>query len=228
MTHDAVAKNPCRVHFFMRLPQRGRVKTRLAATVGHDLALHAYEAFVLDMLDMLERLGSGVTTTIHADDRPLRVEEWLHLHGKTRCKTISQVGNDLGERMYKAFEWGFAQGDQRAVLIGSDIPQLQTHDIQSALTCLEKAPSVIGPALDGGYYLIGFQRHALLPEVFSNMTWGTGQVFEETMKRFSRAGMSPVVMQTYQDVDTWADLRAVDEELAPRSAAVVEQIHDSM
>ncbi len=209
----------------MRLPQYGHVKTRLARDVGNDIALQAYESFVLDMLDMLAKLEPKIVTTIHVVDEPDAVAGWLAQQGREHYEIRPQVGLHLGERMCHAFTWGFARQDARAILIGSDIPHLRKEDAMHALTVLQHAPSVIGPAMDGGYYLIGFQAEHFLPAVFALPQWGTNDVFDNTMKQFHIHGYCPIVVQEYQDVDTWSDYMDVAAMLAPRSRAVMERVY---
>ena len=118
---------------------------------------------------------------------------------------------DLGERMGNAFGQAFsvaAPPVDQAVLIGSDFPDLDPGIIHQAFDALSRNDAALGPALDGGYYLIGFNRHAFAKEIFDGVPWGTGQVFAETMQKVERAGLKMHVLPAWRDIDTFEDLKA--------------------
>jgi len=119
----------------------------------------------------------------------------------------------VGERMENAFRQAFTRGFSRVVLIGSDIPDLPSPLINEALAALRMHDAVIGPARDGGYYLIGFRNDTFFPAVFSGIAWSTGAVFRSTMQAFGKAGQRVHELPLWQDVDTIEDLK----DLAARS-----------
>ncbi len=122
-------------------------------------------------------------------------------------KLIDQVGADLGARMNQAFQRLFAQGYRQVVLIGTDVPTLPLDHFKQALLALENHDLVLGPALDGGYYLIGLKRMA--PELFVDMPWSTDQVLRLTQEKAATIGLKASLIQPWRDVDTLADLEAL-------------------
>jgi rSAM/selenodomain-associated transferase 1 len=140
-----------------------------------------------------------------------------------------QSGGDLGERMELAFARVFAEGVMEAVLIGSDIPGLTVDVIHDAFTAFATHDAVIGPANDGGYYLIGFKKSMFPPSIFRDMLWSTNSVFRETVERLRKAALSVFVMPECTDVDTVEDLRMLlarqeaQDAAGPRTLALIER-----
>lgn len=195
------------IMLFVKAPQRGRVKSRLAAALGEDAALEIYRAFVKDMVDTLDRVALRTTICVDPPESLPAVSVWL---GERRSYEV-QIGPDLGERMEHAFRSAFNNGSTRAVLIGSDFPDLPAEILTRAIEELERHDAVIGPAADGGYYLIGFRSGSFRPEVFRDIRWSTPAVFEETMSIFARTGSRVHILPQWQDVDTIDDLRNLYE-----------------
>jgi rSAM/selenodomain-associated transferase 1 len=193
----------------VRVPARSRVKTRLAAALGENAALELYQRFVQDILDTLDQTGIPVMICYHPPDSRNAVSAWL---GPGR-QYLPQEGRHIGERMENAFRQAFIRGFSRAVLIGSDIPDLPAPLINEALAALHVHDAVIGPARDGGYYLIGFRNDSFFPGVFSGIAWSTGTVFRSTMQTFGKARQRVHELPLWQDVDTIEDLK----DLAARS-----------
>jgi rSAM/selenodomain-associated transferase 1 len=194
---------------FIKAPARGQVKTRLAVALGEDAALELYQRFVQDILDTLEQTGIPVMICYHPPGSGNAVAEWL---GPGQ-QYLPQEGRDVGERMANAFRQAFTRGFSRVVLIGSDIPDLPAPLLNEAMAALLTHDSVIGPARDGGYYLIGFRHDTFFPGVFSGIAWSTGTVFCSTMQAFEKAGQQVHELPLRQDVDTIEDLK----DLAARS-----------
>ncbi len=190
---------------FIKAPIKGQVKTRLATALGDDAALKLYRNFVLDILDMLDRVGHPFIICYSPPDARSAVVEWLGDHREY----LAQEGHDLGERMANAFQVLFSQGISRIVLVGSDLPDLTPEIFEEAFDALQTNDAVIGPAADGGYYLIGFQKNTFLPEVFRNIPWGTNTVQEQTLRIFQHAGHQVHTLPQWRDVDTVEDLRAL-------------------
>ena len=153
------------VLLFVKLPVKGRVKTRLAADIGPEAALRLYESFVLDTLGMLEGLKQPVRICFDPAGTEAQCKRWLGKH----YSYVAQVGRDLGQRMKNAFIHSFDEGFEKVVLIGSDIPDLPGSFLHEALEALESSEAVIGPSNDGGYYLIGFSQEAFLPVAFDGI-----------------------------------------------------------
>lgn len=191
------------VLYFVKVPAKGTVKSRLAEAVGADAAVEIYRRFVRDFLATLDRVSQPSVICYHPASAGRDIEAWL---GPSRSY-LPQEGPDLGGRMRDAFLRAFSRGFDRALLIGSDIPDLPPCVIEEAFDALRDHDAVMGPASDGGYYLIGFRRDSLVDEVFTGLTWSTGTVFSETMEIFRLRGTSVHVVQEWRDVDTIDDLR---------------------
>lgn len=181
---------------FTRNPELGKVKTRLAATIGDENALAIY-------IHLLEHTRKVVLET-DFDKRILYSEEintndiWNnHLFQKKL-----QFGKDLGVRMYNAFKEGFEDGYKKIVIIGSDLIALESKDIEEAIKELENHDVVIGPAEDGGYYLLGMKQ---IPEgIFQNKQWGTNTVLKDTLKDINK--LKYHLLQEKNDIDTFEDI----------------------
>ena len=117
-----------------------------------------------------------------------------------------QNGNDLGERMYNAFKSGFQKRYKKIVIIGTDIYDLNSEIIEEAFAKLEKSDFVIGPAEDGGYYLLGMK--SMSKEIFFNKKWGTNSVLKDTLNNLSHKNVE--LLQTKNDIDVYEDLKDVD------------------
>jgi rSAM/selenodomain-associated transferase 1 len=196
--------NQC-ILLFLRAPERGLVKTRLAASLGNDTALSLYRHFVEDILAMLSRTGFPVILWGHPEARLDRIASWLGPELPLR----PQAGEDLGRKMANAFSEAFADGFDKVVLVGSDIPDLPPRIIRDAFSALDQAGAAIGPAADGGYYLVAFRKSAFLPEAFENISWSTEQVLPQTLARFQKGGMPVRLLEQWQDIDTIEDLKAL-------------------
>jgi len=193
--------------FFIKEPLKGQVKSRLAAVLGESIAVDLYRNFVLDTLGTIVQTAKPYRICVHPPDAIPAVAAWLgHQH-----QFMPQEGRDLGERMERAFEQIFADGYDRAILIGSDIPDLPSTLFSETFDALKESDAVIGPASDGGYYLIGFRKEAFVAEVFHDMPWSTSVVQEQTRRIFRQTGHNVHYLPLWSDVDTVDDLRALVE-----------------
>ncbi len=197
--------------FFVKSPEQTTVKTRLAEAVGVETARGLYRNFVLDMLDTLSDIAvegkNDLRVCFYPPEAGQEIHDWLG----SSYAFVPQQGNDLGERMQNAFLSSFAAGYGRALLLGSDTPDLSSSIIAAVLSRLTTHPAVIGPAGDGGYYLLGFQSQAFLPAIFCGMPWSTGEVYARTMEVFRRARANVSVLPSWRDIDTIADLQYLRE-----------------
>ncbi len=193
-----------RILLFVRAPQRGHVKTRLARRLGADQTLALYRCFVEDIITTL-KIGPYPTSIFYTPaDQGSALKAWLG-----SCAGYHpQIGIDLGQRMQTAFNQTFCEPVKHAVLIGSDFPDLDIEVIREAFTALQENEVVIGPATDGGYYLIGFQKNAVSSDIFNGVEWGTSQVFQQTLALIQAAKLRYHTLPAWQDIDTYDDLLA--------------------
>ena len=192
---------------FLRAPEKGRVKTRLAGAVGDDAALGLYRAFVEKTLAAVKRAAVACRIYFHPPDRQARVQAWL---GEAYTYA-PQAGEDLGRRMANALAAEFDRGAGRAVLVGTDIPQVRSAHFHRAFQLLAERDAVLGPSEDGGYWLIGFTAAGFTPRVFEGVEWSTDRVCRATLDRMADAGLSVGLLPELRDIDTLADLNAVPE-----------------
>lgn len=187
---------------FIKSPERGKVKSRLATVIGAGAALEVYKCLAYDTVETLKGGQYLLQICFHPPDSEAVVKNWLG----SQYACAPQRGSDLGERMKNAFIHIFSDGIEKAVLVGGDIPDLTTSLINEAFKTLDTSDAVIGPALDGGYYLIGFSRNTFLPDIFGGIAWSTGSVFDRTMSIFEKSGRSVHVLPGLSDIDTFDDL----------------------
>jgi rSAM/selenodomain-associated transferase 1 len=191
------------VLFFVKYPVQGKVKTRLAAEFGGQVAVELYKNFVLDTLSTIRRLNVPFRICFHPESARDKVKEWL---GKQYAYT-TQEGSSLGQRMKNALVKAFEDNFSRAILVGSDSPDLPADFLIQALQSLDSHHAVIGPSSDGGYYLIGFSKAHFLPEAFDGISWSTENVFQQTMDILEGYSKNVHILPQWFDVDTPADLR---------------------
>jgi rSAM/selenodomain-associated transferase 1 len=194
-------KNGCLL-FFVRNPEQGDVKTRLAATLGQNVARDLYCCFILDMLSSLQSAGFPIIICYYPEDA---LDDLKGIVGEGYAFQ-PQYGEDLGERMARSITDAFAQGSDRAFVIGSDVPDLPGAFIRESFAALETYDSVIGPAFDGGYYLIGFKQERFLPEAFQGIEWGTDTVLTRTLSILGANQRTAYLLPPLTDIDTLEDL----------------------
>ena len=186
---------------FVKNPELGKVKTRLAATLGDRQALRTY-------LKLLERTRL-ITAPLESDKIVYYSPEIQRddLWDEEMYQKAQQREGDLGERMLAAFEEGFAQGYQQICIIGSDCYELTTEILRQAFETLSTHDLVIGPSTDGGYYLLGMRQ--LYPELFRNKHWSTASVSKETLEDADRKQLRWRALPTLSDVDEEDDLKTM-------------------
>lgn len=187
---------------FVKAPVLGKVKTRLTQRLADHVVVALYRSFVLDTLKTVARCNQSVRVFFTPPGARNELQQWLG----DRFDYCDQEGEGLGEKMAAAFETSFAAGYRRAVLIGTDFPDLPSGIVTDALDALRRRDAVIGPANDGGYYLIGLRFDTFSPELFRGITWSTDQVFDSTVARCRDAGLSVHTLPRWRDVDTFEDL----------------------
>jgi rSAM/selenodomain-associated transferase 1 len=191
--------------FFIKYPEPGRVKTRLAASLSVEAAAELYRNFVLDTLIKLEASGLSFKICFYPEEKRKPLVAWLG----AKHQYIPQMGKDLGERMKVALSRAFAEGHKQVILIGSDFPDLPSSFLREAVDALATHDAVMGPAKDGGYYLIGFRDESFLPRIFEDMAWGTKVVFDQTLSTLIDHQRRVHVLPTWGDIDTIEDLKAL-------------------
>ena len=181
---------------FVRNPVLGKVKTRLATTIGDERALLLYGQLLQHTKTITQQITS-VKFVFYADY--LNEDDvWNGYQKRLQC------GNDLGERMKNAFEELFTQGFEKVCIIGSDCYELTADIINEALESLDFCKTVIGPANDGGYYLLGMQFP--FKDVFSNIEWSTKTVFTDTINKINTQSLSCHLLTYLNDIDDEEDL----------------------
>ena len=182
---------------FAKNPEHGKVKTRLAATVGAEKAFAVY-------MQLLEQ--TMYITKLLPLDKYLFYSDYVeeaYIWDKAYNKQV-QRGKDLGERMSNAFSFAFNLGYEEAVIIGTDCPELDAGAIITAFEQLDVHDVVIGPAADGGYYLLGMKQHH--PQLFVDIGWSTPTVLEDSLNICKTRGMSYSALPVLHDVDEEKDL----------------------
>jgi uncharacterized protein len=185
---------------FVRKPELGKVKTRLAATIGDEAALAAY----LHMLAHTRTVALACDCTrylFYAGDID-QDDAWA----ATDFKKYLQADGDLGARMRAAFQQVFAEGHDKALIIGSDCLDLRPSHLSQAYRLLALHEAVLGPASDGGYYLLGLR--ADIPALFAGIPWSTETVLRDTIAVLEGQGRGYALGETLHDIDTEADYRA--------------------
>ncbi len=190
-----------RLLVFLKAPRPGFVKTRLAAQLGPAAALAAYRTLVATLLHRLADLPAA-ELRFTPDDAAAEISGWL----RPGWTAAPQGEGDLGQRLSAAFDAAFASGAERVVIIGSDCPDVSLCDLEFAGSALHHHDVVLGPATDGGYWLIGLRRRA--PELFTAMPWSTDRVFAETRARCQRLNLRLQILRELTDIDEPADWEA--------------------
>jgi len=184
---------------FTRNPELGKCKTRLAASIGDIAALEVYK-FLLDHTVSITK-NLEVTKEVHYSTKIVENDIW----DPTNYEKKQQHGKDLGARMYNAFSDGFKSGYKNIIIIGSDMYDLSQSDIENAFTALQTHDYVLGPAEDGGYYLLGMK--SLNPLLFQNKSWGTPTVLENTLKDLQQTNIK--LLEKRNDVDYYEDIKDI-------------------
>lgn len=175
----------------------GQVKTRLAATVGSDAAIKIYQQLLQHTYYVSKNISAG-KFVFYSDF----IEE--DIWNTSVFKKEIQQGNDLGERMKNAFTKAFENRFEKVIIIGTDGPQINENILENAFTKLNDYDIIIGPANDGGYYLLGMKKlHSFF---FENIRWSTGSVLKETISRCQKNNLSYFLLPELIDIDEEKDL----------------------
>jgi rSAM/selenodomain-associated transferase 1 len=197
---------------FAKAPIPGQVKTRLCPPLTPDEAATVHGSFVIDTL---ERTRAAVTKFRLSLDRYIACTPsstlvfFKIMEERHAVRLLDQEGNDLGVRMHHVFDTLFCRGYRQIVIVGTDVPTLPLERYQQALALLNRYDVVLGPALDGGYYLIGLKKPA--PELFHDIPWSTARVLPLTKGKATALGLSIGELAQWRDVDTLDDLKTLIE-----------------
>jgi len=218
-----IAPPPQRLLIFARVPELGRVKSRLAAGVGEERALAIYEAMLRDTLQSMDpgdpaghATGEGAYPPRETEveilwaPTPNANNDTLHRAFGDRALAM-QTGETLSERLAMAFsERFFFQRTLKIVAIGVDDPTLSRALIDDAFMLLDSVEWVVGPAVDGGYYLIGCRGATFDVEVFTGIDWGTSRVLAQTLERIANLSATVALLPERRDIDVAEDLGLVE------------------
>ena len=200
---------------FAKAPIPGQVKTRLCPPLTFDEAATLHGSFVLDMLERTKVAAAKLKLPL---DRYLACSPssgqvfFKIMEERHGVKLLDQVGDDLGARMRQALDTLFVRGYGRVLVVGTDMPTLPLDHFKQALELLETHDLVLGPSLDGGYYLIGLRQPA--PELFAGIPWSSERVLELTQEKATSVGLKASAIAPWRDVDTIDDLKALIEATA--------------
>jgi rSAM/selenodomain-associated transferase 1 len=185
---------------FVKAPVPGRVKRRLQPEISPDDAVYLYKAMTKDIVTRFrDAFFCHVMIMCWPPDSIHEMQRWLG----GPYEFIPQEGSDLGERMLHAFEGAFRNGYRKAAIIGSDIPTLTVDSVKETFSQLNSYDIVLGPSLDGGYYLIGLRGN--YPKLFEGVDWGSGSVREQTLHAAVSLRLTVHQLETRRDIDTYID-----------------------
>ncbi len=198
-----------RLVVFARAPMLGAVKTRLVPPLSNEQALALHRALVEDTLERLARVGGNALERWLYVSEPLAGQDALEI--PSAWTLALQNGDDLGIRMESAFRDAFHEEPGRMLLLGSDSPTLPLEYVGQAFKELVDRDVVLGPAEDGGYYLVGCST--FVPELFRSIDWGTDRVLSQSKEALSLAEREFTLLPTWYDVDSQEDLARLRSEL---------------
>jgi len=190
------------VILFLKYPTPGKVKTRLAKSIGDEKAAGYYKSFVETLIKSLEDAGLPFSLFYSPVEKLEAFKSWLGDHHPY----ITQPEGDLGNRLKAGFEHCFENGYERVLAIGSDTPDLPVSYLEDGFNSLETNEAVIGPTKDGGYYVIGFTKSGYDSGAFEDISWSTEVVFNQTVDHFRRSNIKFSQLSQWHDIDSIHDL----------------------
>jgi uncharacterized protein len=192
------------VIIFTKAPIPGTVKTRLCPALTSDEAASLHGSLVLDAIERTKTLSGAILYVAGTPD--LSHPFFKVLEGRYGARLLLQCGQDLGSRMSQAMEDVFALGHDTVILTGTDLPTMPRQYLKQAIDLLRSHDVVLGPTMDGGYYLIGLRQ--AVPELFRGIPWSTASVLEDTRKKATSRGLSVALLPECRDLDELDDLKA--------------------
>ena len=209
---------------FIKYPEARKVKTRLGAEVGFEFAAELYRLFIQQTFDLAQNCSAEkVFVAFEPAERKLDFAEFV----PKKFTIFPQEGKNLGERMLNAFKDAFARGYKNVAILGSDSPTLPLENINEAFEKLRKSDLVLGPAEDGGYYLIGLTHDH--PGLFDNIEWSSNSVMQATIERAEKLRLQYKLLSVWYDIDTKKTLmRAAEEEKNGMIKSLLEKHSESL
>ncbi|MCJ8500380.1 TIGR04283 family arsenosugar biosynthesis glycosyltransferase [Desulfatitalea alkaliphila] len=214
-----------RLILFGRYPVPGRTNTRLIPVVGPLGAAELQRQWTERAVAVLKGSRLAPVAFVYADGTAQQVRRWL---GREGIELIPQVQGDLGQRMAAALADGLHRGASQVVLLGTDVPRMTARHLEMAFEALAGHDLVLGPARDGGYWLVGCRKAA---DVFTGIPWGTPEVLAQTMARAQAHGLSLALLPPMDDIDTPADLAALHggrQGYAPFLSVVIPTLNEAV
>ncbi len=201
---------PNELRIFTRYPRPGTTKTRLIPALGREEAADLQRRMTEFLIHQLSPVASDQTriTVCWSGTGEQEVRTWLEPMSEAVFFS-EQHGSDLGKRMRNAFQTSFESGHRRTVIIGTDCPGVTSDIVREGFQKLTSNDLVLGPAQDGGYYLIGLS--SMESHLFSDINWGSSNVFDQTMHRAQQSELDVHRLQTLRDVDRPEDLPLLDD-----------------
>ena len=199
---DVIKQNSASLIIFARYPESGRVKTRLAKTIGAEKATEFYRLCAEHLFRETEKLPPGIKRYIYFDgkENEYRLQDWAG----AGFDYIVQASGSLGHRLENAFSTQFTRGAGKVLIVASDVPDISSSIIVEAFRSLDNHEIVIGPCHDGGYYLIGMKK--LHRDIFNGIPWSTSQVYTHTLANIKKLDISLCQLPSLYDIDTEEDL----------------------
>jgi len=188
--------------FFLKFPEKGKVKTRLALATGKTNALELYRCFIADILAVITQIQADIVVFFTPIEKQDEIKKLLG----PNYAFFPQTGNDIGERMANSFKETFELGYDNVILIGSDIPQINRNIIENGFESLNSDNITLGPCPDGGYYLIGFARKKFHSNIFDGIMWSTDSVLSDTIRKIYKNGDKYHLLTELTDIDSFEDL----------------------
>jgi len=187
---------------FLKYPQAGKVKTRLAKDVGDYEAARIYSNMALNIIEsVVDPKSYNTILFYYPPEKEKEIKDWV---GEKEVQYSPQVGNTLGDRISNAFKEVFSSSADKTVIIGTDCLDITSENIKEALYLLDETEVVLGPAEDGGYYLLGLNKYR--PQIFQDIDWSTEHVLEQTVLRIVENSLNYSLLKTLKDIDTVDDI----------------------
>jgi rSAM/selenodomain-associated transferase 1 len=186
---------------FLKYPEKGKVKTRLAKDIGNEKALLIYKKLVIKILNQIDSNNYDISIYYFPENKKNEVKKWINLPD---IKYLPQSGDDLGARMLNAFKDSISLKYAKTVIIGTDCLEINNNIISKSFYLLDDSDLVLGPATDGGYYLIGLKT--IIEPLFKNISWSTDKVLKQTLNKAKELNIEYKFLDFLSDIDTLEDL----------------------